>query len=207
MRPEVASELIAADSGFDPLIDLTTAQPKRPAGLSPVNLRTLSPFHRALLVTDGTVTKFIEAYTMEPVDVRRVSQAVRPLTSDDPWLEASAGTSVVRREVVIEGRYTGTAYAHAISLMVESRLPSSIRRRLDVEGDGLGRILSDSQLETRREVLWFGRERDSSAQESEAMRTSGEVISRTYRIVHGGKPIILICERFPITQGGAPARE
>ncbi len=44
---------------FSPLNELLTAQAAKPAGLSAVNLRVLSPFQRSLLVIDGTVTKFI----------------------------------------------------------------------------------------------------------------------------------------------------
>ena len=207
MRPEVAIELLAGNDGFDPVSDLITAQPERPAHLSQVNMRTLSPYHRALLVTDGTVTKFIEAYTMEPVDIRRVSQDTRTLQSDDRWLQAPTGTSVVRREVTIEGRYSGTLYAHAVSTLIESRLPTAVRQRLDVEGDGLGRILNDSRLETRREILWFGRERAGQVPESDAIGPMGEVITRTYRILHGGKPIMLISERFPMGADRSPTHD
>jgi chorismate-pyruvate lyase len=203
----VAVELLGRDEGFDPLSDLTTAQPARPAHLGLVNLRTLSPYLRALLVTDGTVTKFIEAYTMEPVDICRLSQGVRTLPSDDLWLQAPAGTMVLRREVVLRGKYSRTVFAHAVSVMVESRLPADVRQRLDVEGDGLGRILNDSRLETRREVLWFGRERSGQKSESEPLGTTGEVITRTYRIVHGGRPVVLVCERFPIGADRSPTRE
>jgi hypothetical protein len=55
--------------GFNPLKDLFAAQSSKPETLREVNLRALSPFQRALLVIDGTVTKFIEAYTMEPVEI------------------------------------------------------------------------------------------------------------------------------------------
>lgn len=52
-------------NGFDPFADLLSAQASRPLELRPVNLRTLTPFQRALVSIDGTVTKFIEAYTLE----------------------------------------------------------------------------------------------------------------------------------------------
>ena len=64
---------------FDPMNDLLTAQSSRPSHLRRVNLRTLTPFQRALMVIDGTVTKYIEAYMMEPVNVIRLGQSIRPL--------------------------------------------------------------------------------------------------------------------------------
>ena len=62
-----------ADS-FDPLAGLMTAQASRPPELGDLELRMPSLFQRALMVLDGTVTKFIEAYTMEPLDIVRLAQ-------------------------------------------------------------------------------------------------------------------------------------
>ena len=47
--------------------DLFIAQCAKPLDLEEINLSQLTPFQRALLVTDGTVTRFIEAYTFSPV--------------------------------------------------------------------------------------------------------------------------------------------
>src|SRR3989304_4469863 len=76
---------------FDPLSDLFVAQFAKPPDLGIVNLRALTPFQRALLVIDGTVTKFIEAYTMEPVTVRIISHEQRRLSAENAWLEAEGG--------------------------------------------------------------------------------------------------------------------
>ncbi|NJN69483.1 MAG: hypothetical protein HC801_03780 [Nitrospira sp.] len=73
---------------FNPMEDLLTAQFALPADLRELNLRTLTPFQRALMVIDGTVTKFIEAYTMEQIEILRLGQEIRPLTVDNEWLEA-----------------------------------------------------------------------------------------------------------------------
>ena len=56
--------------------------------LQPINMRALSPFHRALLVIDGTVTTFLEAYTLEPIEVVKIGQAVQELAAESPWLDA-----------------------------------------------------------------------------------------------------------------------
>jgi chorismate-pyruvate lyase len=64
-------------------------------------------------------------------------------------------------------------------------------------------------LETRREVLWFGREREAAGREAAGFGSLGDVdvISRTYRIIYSGKPIALICERFPIGADRTPTHE
>src|SRR3989304_99825 len=101
---------------FAPLSDLFVAQFAKPPDLGGVNLRALTPFQRALLVIDGTVTKVIEAYTLAPVQTVHPGQERRALTSDQPWLEAPSGTEVLARRVFLEGRYTRTVYAYAVSL-------------------------------------------------------------------------------------------
>ena len=84
------------------------------------------------------------------------------------------------------------------------RLPGGIRERLEVQGEGIGRILNDCEMETRREVLWFGRERLTRLPDKLAPVTGEEFISRTYRIITDGKPIVLITERFPVSTDVLP---
>jgi chorismate-pyruvate lyase len=191
---------------FDPFRDLFVAQSARPAQLEGVNLRALTPFQRALLVIDGTVTKFIEAYTMEPVETLRLGQERRSLSSDHPWLEAPGGTEVIARQVVLEGVYSRSLYAYATSLVVPDRLPAAIRADLDDANGSLGRILLDRRLETRRDILWYGRERLADPPAALRRYPEGEFLSRTYRIIAGGAPIMLIHEKFPVEPDRFPSQ-
>lgn len=183
---------------FNPMSDLFMAQFEKPAQLGDINLRVLSPFQRALLVIDGTVTKFIEAYTMEPIEIIRLAQSTQPMSMDNIWLDTSKGTDVIVRQVILRGEYSGTLYAYAVSLIVPNRLPDKIKRGLEIDGEGLGRILLGGRMETRRDVLWYGREKLKKLPEAIQHLTDGEFISRTYRIFAGGQPIMLINERFPV---------
>lgn len=194
-----------ASAAFDPFSDLLLAQRAKPNHLAPVDLRAVTPFQRALLAIDGTVTKFIEAYTLEPVDVIRLRQETHTLTAEQLWLEAAVGTPVIARQVLLRGRCSALVYLYAVSLFVPARLPSTFTAGLAVEEGGLGRILLNSQIENRREILWHGRE--SSAQLPAEIRAvlGSELISRTYRIIVGGRPAMLINEKFPArcpAQGG-----
>jgi chorismate-pyruvate lyase len=192
---------------FDPESDLFVAQFGRPSGLQPVNMRALSPFHRALLVIDGTVTTFLEAYTLEPIEVRRLGQAVQTLPEPNQWLELQAGDRVLARNVQLEGRYTHRLYAQATSLIALDRLPPDVAAGLDVAGGGLGRILNSAKAENRREILWYGRERPDHPEGHQKSRFGHEFIVRTYRIIQGGTPIMLISEKFPTDEPGQPAHE
>lgn len=182
---------------FDPFADLMVMQAAKPPHWRPIDLRTLTPFQRALVSMDGTVTKFIEAYTLEPVEIMRLQQQDQVLRTDHPWLAAPSGTTVIARQVLLSGKYSAKIYAYAVSLLLVERLPGEVLRSLDVEPAGLGRILLSSQLENRREVLWYGREYLPDLPETIAHHTGNEFISRTYRIIVGNQPVMLINEKFP----------
>ncbi len=195
-----------AEEEFDPLSDVFVAQFAKPADIGMVNLRALTPFQRALLVIDGTVTKFIEAYTMEPVAVRIISHESRRLSAENTWLQTDAGTMVIAREVVLEGGYSGALWAHALSLIVPDRLPPAALEQMKANPGGLGRILLDTGLETRREVLWYGREPAETLPPAVRPRMSVGCLCRTYRILAGGRSVMLIHERFPLDASALPSQ-
>lgn len=185
------------NNDYDPLGDLFVAQSEKPDYLGAINLRALSPFLRALLTIDGTVTKYIEAYKMEPIIVSRLSQESRPLPTNHPWLNATIGDIAVAREVILRGKYTRRLYAYATSLIIPERLPLDSRKELDIQGGSLGRILLSSRMETYREILWYGREHISRLPEEIEEYAGTDFISRTYRIFANKMPIMLINEKFP----------
>jgi chorismate-pyruvate lyase len=184
-------------SVFDPFADLLMAQTSRPRDLQPVDLRTLTPFQRALVSIDGTVTRFIEAYMLEPVESVLLTQQAQPLLADHPWLDLPAGSEVITRQVLLRGRYSAMVYAYAVSLLAPQRLPASLLRDLAIEPAGIGRVLVNSQVENRREILWYGREQLAHLPETIEQYTGNDFISRTYRILVNGQPIMLISEKFP----------
>ena len=191
--------------GFDPLSDLYLAQLNKPSNLAPVNLRTLTPFHRALLAIDGTVTTFIEAYTMEPLEITPFAQVREELSEAHAWLDAPKGTLVAVRHALLRGEYSRRVYVYAVSYVVLDRLPEAIRRGVEAETGGLGRVLSECDLETRREVLWYGREQNAQVPPQIRQEVSDDFISRTYRIIFSNKPIMMINERFPWTVESLPS--
>lgn len=182
---------------FDPFAELLTAQAARPTQLGLANLRALTPFQRALVSIDGTVTKFIEAYKLEPVESILLHQQTQPLPTDHPWLAVPAHSEVVARQVLLRGRYSATVYAYAVSLLVPARLPAYLLHDLEKEPAGLGRVLLNSQIENRREILWYGPETITDLPPEISHYTGNEFISRTYRIIASGQPLMLINEKFP----------
>lgn len=187
----------AAINEYDPLGELLVAQSEKPYQLKPINLRTLPPFLRALLTIDGTVTKYIEAFTMEPVLVTKLDQQKRSLPANHPWLNASKGEAVIAREVILRGKYSQRLYAYATSLIMPARLPADMRDELDNEGSSLGRVLLAGRMETFREILWYGREHIPKLPEPISEYADSDFICRTYRIFANKMPIMLVNEKFP----------
>ena len=76
-----------------------------------MNLSQVTPFQRSLLVIDGTVTQFIEAYTFSPVEVVLLHQETQTLPTDHVWLDADKGTEIIDRQVVRANRAEGCSAA------------------------------------------------------------------------------------------------
>jgi chorismate-pyruvate lyase len=193
----VPQESAAQAAGFDPAASVFIAQDRRPASLSHVLPGALTPLQRALLVIDGTVTTFLEAWAMEPVVVQRLWQRPAILPADDPWLAAAAGTAVLERAVMLIGGQSGCFFAFAESLICPDRLPAATRRELEATRAGLGQILLNSGFDSRREGLWYGRERPAVLPEAVAAVTEADFLTRTYRVTTDGEPRMVITERFP----------
>jgi chorismate-pyruvate lyase len=183
--------------GFHPFRGIFVAQDQRPGHLEDVDLTRLSPFERALLVIDGTVTRFLEAHTLEPIDVQDCGQAKETLETDHVWLDLAGGHVVVSRRVLLRGSVTGRVHASAASLVVPDRVRQAIGHPVGRVPEGLGRLLLNSRVEQYRELLWYGRDR--SADRPGQMRTgpADACLTRTYRIIIGGRPTMMITEWFP----------
>lgn len=155
-------------------------------------LETLPPFLRVLLTTDGTVTKSLEAFFWEPVEVKNCGQSYCTLDVDAPVINRKAGDKVMRRTVQLLGKKTSRCFATAISLIATEILPAPLRQQLEKGEVGVGELLRECGLETYREIVAIGRgsHTDSGVHDS---------VWRSYRIVMEHQAFIQITEFFPIS--------
>jgi len=181
---------------------LFTAQEHSPTTSRKINLARLTPFQRGLLVTDGTVTRFIEAYTLLPVEVVLLQQTKQILDTEHIWLKLPAGEEVISRQVILQTHSqeasSPTIHTYADSLIVPQRLPQSLLNELESDKQGLGGLLRHSGLETRRELLWCGIETLSDLPPAIEDLDGETFISRTYRVFVNQEPLMLINEKFPL---------
>lgn len=194
--PHISSDAIVRDR----LNALFVGQAARPSILEDIKLTQLTPFQRALLVTDGTVTRLIEAYTFLPIEVVPLRETERTSDIEHAWLELPIGDPVVTREVVLQSPVTGRRdpqiHAYAISHIVYQRLPNSVVDGLKSRVGGLGALLQRTIWETRRDLLWWGVERATDLPDTIGHLESKPFLSRTYRVVAKKEPLMLITEKF-----------
>lgn len=181
---------------FDPIRGFHLKKSPQPP-FNGIQFEKLSPLLRALLVTDGTVTKFLEAYFWEPVQVKRVFQEDVVVDEDIPWLEIKQGTSVFKRQVLLHGLFTKKIYTFAESLIRIDRLWDGLREDLLQGRLGMGELLRDRRMEIYRELLRYGREEAGSLSLLIKTGAHESLLYRSYRIFNKQFPTILITEKFP----------
>ena len=164
-----------------------------------LNMAIVPPFLRTLLVTDGTVTKSLEAFFWEPVSVENLGQLPVKLSCDLDWLGMHLGDDALRREVRLTGELSGQAYAYAKSWLRLDLLPNNLKDDLIDGKIGIGEILRERGLESYREILDMGREQDESLASLLGLQQDAEFLYRTYRVIMHGEATILITEKFPLS--------
>ena len=168
-----------------------------------LNLARLPPFVRTLLVTDGTVTKNIEAFFWEPIAVDVLWQERIILHEAKPLIDAAAGEQVLKRIVQLRGEKTRAVYAYATSFLKTDLLPGELTQQLLDGQIGIGEILREVGMETYREIMDFGVETASdNVDPDDTLARMDDAIYRTYRIVAGGRAVMQITESFPCKQYG-----
>jgi len=160
-------------------------------------IQTLPPFLRALLVTDGTVTKILEAYFWEPVEVQTIQQKFVAAERPIEWIQVDTGDRILIRRARLSGVDTGVEYATAFSVIRTQLIPETFRRQLVDREIGIGVLIRDSGLESYREVLEVGIE-PAKGDGITVIPQRSELVFRTYRIIIDGQPVILITESFPL---------
>lgn len=153
-------------------------------------------FQRMLLGTDGTVTHILEAYADEPIDVVKLLQEIDTWKDGDAHLLLSDG-KVLRRRVLLRGRRSLRTLLYAEAVVAIERAAPAILQGLLETDKPIGVLLAENRTETFREILEVGREPAGACGAHFAIDPSAELLFRTYRIVAGQQPVILITEKFP----------
>lgn len=172
-------------------------QDDRPTHLTEVDLGELDPTLRGLLFTDGTVTRTLEVHALARVSVDVVAQSEAPTpAAHAECLGVPSGIPALRRRVVI-GAGPAAPVMWAESHIIPSRLPAAFLESLSRAPDGIGQSLQQVQLESCRDMLWFGL--DTLPEWSGVDSPPGaQAVTRLYRVITEGQPALLISESFAV---------
>jgi len=148
-------------------------------------LELLQPLQRAFLVTDGTVTEFLEAYFLEPIEIRKLGTP--PDRCD----------LIYRREVLLVGKVSQRSYVYARSTIWLERLELQLREGLLATDKGIGRLLREYRLETYRQILHYWSEPAAALAGPLGTVAEEPLLARTYDVYRQGQAIMRITEKFP----------
>jgi len=159
----------------------------------------LSPVQKMLLGTDGSVTALLEVLTGSPIVIETVVQEVVPADAAvAEELGLIPGEDVNHRIVRLIRADSRETLIYAVSHTPLKRLESGFREDLIRADIPIGVILKKHQIESRRDITGAG----VSGADLEMSRIFNiypkePVLSRTYRIIRQGQPLISIKETFP----------
>lgn len=169
-----------------------------------LDLTKLPAFLRTLLVTDGTVTKSLEAWFWENVKIKAISNSSEILDKEIQSLEVYSGDKVLHREVLLKGVESSNIYACARSTVSLKHLPEEIGKALEKGEIGIGELLREKGVETYRDIYNINYFLECPQNDSllsvlqEGAEDKVEILSRSYRIRVNGSPAIIVTEFFPV---------
>lgn len=172
----------------------------------PIEERELSPLHRILLHTNGTVTQTLRQWTGSIINIIKP-----PVKSCFLWNKLhkynlyyngnrnSDCAAFKYREVILQCGETKTNLVYALSLICTKNVTPAIIHQLDHSDLGIGMIIEREKLETYREIVRFSKFNVSNVPFFQKIFPLAEeyILHRAYVIYHAKKPSFIINEYFP----------
>ena len=161
---------------------------------------SLDLLQRILIVTDGTLTDTLEAAFLEPIGLRKIELNI--LTAPEPVeeLDLPAGAQLLQRKILLYGENTRRTYVYAESQLALDRLPPRFREELMHSDTPMGRLWSEHKMETWKELLTVARH-PMEKLAPYLGTVSAYCLMRRYRLISGGRPLMIIEEHFPARYG------
>lgn len=176
------------------------AAAERPARLRDVPFADLPAELRLLLVSEGPLAYALEAHQLGAIVADVEGHEEMRLDADHArWLRAHPNDRAVSRRTALRASSTGRLIVHADSVLLLERLPPAFLEVLAAEPTGLGGAFARLELETRRELLWFGRTPLRGVRPGDQALAGDSGVSRSYRLIVEGTPVCFIEETFPDT--------
>jgi oligopeptidase B len=166
-----------------------------------VDIDSLSLLQRVLLISDGTLTDAIEAAYLEPIHLVKLGIQSAPAVAGVEALDLKAGEWMMQRDILLRGATSGNNYVYARTLIALDKLDAGLRRDLLESDNPIGRLWVQYKLETRKEILKIWRLPARRLGRYFGHAASAGLLARTYRVISGGVPVMVISEYFPLEPG------
>ncbi|MEB3342362.1 chorismate pyruvate-lyase family protein [Okeania sp.] len=158
---------------------------------------SLSTFQRILLTTDGTVTEILEAYSLENINVVKLSEELVSTITEIPVLNLSKGTKVIERKIFLQGKISRKNYLYAESIIVPERLDEKFQDALLKSETPIGKLWLQYRVETFKEIVDTGKESIGKLADYFLVEKEDKMLFRTYRVFNNRQPVMMITEKFP----------
>lgn len=151
------------------------------------------------------MTRIIEAYADEPVDVVKLAHVlIEPGHSGCAELDLGSDEPLLEREVLLRGRRSGTDFLYAEARIALHRLPEGVRDGLLLSDVPIGALLAEHRVETWKEMLSAGRQPAGACARRLGIADNATVWARSYRVFSGRRPVMAVTEKFPSSAFPSP---
>lgn len=160
-------------------------------------LEELSPLQRILLSADGTLTKLLEVYLDESMQIVKLLEDVFPAIKPVEALELDAGEDIIERKILLQGKLSRRKWMYADSIIVLDRISRTFQEQLLNSHVPIGKLWLEHKVETFKEIITASRENAGDLAEYFEIERDAVLLSRSYRVFCGHRPVMLITEKFP----------
>ena len=186
---KVDAECIRDSDKFLAVPDSATAR-----GAARLELWTsLTPVQRAVLGSDGSFTLLLTALLGQEVKVALIEQSVDRMPRYGEAIQLQKGARVLNRNVRLYVEPEQNV-VFASSVIAIDRIAAPLATDLLAGKETIGRILRKHRLETFRELVDWGTA--PTPDDAGGHFPATEMMYRSYRIISGGKPVMIVTEFF-----------
>jgi chorismate-pyruvate lyase len=179
------------------IYDLMRSDIEENMATSHIEPSRLSAFQRILLTTNGTLTEILEAYLSEPIQVVKLFEKIIATKQDISPLDLKAGSEVIERKVLLQGKISRKNFIYAESRLAADRLELKFRDELLKSQIPMGRLWLEHKIETFKEIIDSSQELAEDLSNYFKIQREDRMLSRTYRVFSNHQPIMMITEKFP----------
>jgi chorismate-pyruvate lyase len=161
---------------------------------------SLSPVHKILLITDGSVTRILEALKGEKIRIETQKQEIINADEDiSELLNVRVGEEVNHR--IVNLVYSGGVLANATSYTPISRLEERFKEKILRADIPIGKILSGFKMEFRRELKELGViSADKNLAKLFEVKENSPILKRNYNIIYKKEILLNITELFDLSK-------